>query len=251
MVDLLDLITYALVSWEDHKLLFEREFWNNETSLAKHQVSVMANLSLRNDFVCVTPGTPLRDVVRLFSQHGGLHRVCITHDANIEDRSQLLGLVSQTDVIRFLVSHFAEFAAHLKGATVEAQWACKKLVSVKPDTLASVAFETLVDQKVSAVPVLDDQGRLLTSFSASDLRGMEPGNIFRHLQEPVVSFLRHVEVRRGYPERAQISCRLGDKLVAVMEKMLHFKIHRVWVVDERNVAIGIVSLTDVFTRLSE
>jgi CBS domain-containing protein len=51
----------------------------------------------------------------------------------------------------------------------------QKLVSCKPTTEASKAFELLIDAHVSAVPVLDDSGHLITSFSAGDLKGAEVG----------------------------------------------------------------------------
>ena len=150
----------------------------------------------------------------------------------------------------------------------------KPIVSCKPTTEASkggrkkeivmvqlliflllfffAAFESLIDHHVSAVPIIDDVGHLISSFSASDLKGAEPGRLFASLQESVVLFLKHTEqrLRPGVPGRRVLVCKIGDNLHEVMIKLIAQKVHRIWVVNPKGVVIGVVSFSDIFSQIN-
>jgi len=42
---------------------------------------------------------------------------------------------------------------------------------------------------------------------------------------------------------------VGDNLYEVMLKLISQKVHRLWVLNDRNVAIGVVSFSDIFSQL--
>ncbi len=111
----------------------------------------------------------------------------------------------------------------------------------------------LIDKHVSAVPVLDDAGHLITSFSASDLKGAEPGLLFKSLQDSVVTFLKNAELRlrQGQAGRRVLACKVGESLFEVMNKLILHSVHRLWVVNDRNIAIGVISFADIFTHLQQ
>ncbi len=92
IVDLLDLVTFALVTFEDRKLLYERELLHfaandlvNKPELNAH---LIANMSTRNRFVPVKPTDQIDKVVELFTAESGLHRVCV-----IDEQKKLVGLI--------------------------------------------------------------------------------------------------------------------------------------------------------------
>ena len=164
--DLLDLVACALMTYEDRKQLFEREMLQFASSELSHSdVQTIANMSMRNRLELVGEDTPVGDIVRLFSAAGGLHRVVVRGQDG-----KLSGLISQTDLLR----HIARREYRALEALRVGEWARKELVSCSPLSEASKAFEKLIDERVSALPVLDGDGRLVTSFSASDLKGAEP-----------------------------------------------------------------------------
>lgn len=270
MLDMLDLTTFALVTFEDRKLLYEREFLQfgsgDLVNKPEYNAHLISNMSTRNRLVSVRPNTPLAELIGHFSAESGAHRVCV-----MDEHQKLLGLISQTDLIRFLSERdFKELAKLHVG-----EWAVKKLITCKPTTEASkgdkkkegkdgkdfdkkkkkknVAFELLIDHHVSALPIVDDAGHLISSFSASDLKGAEPGKLFASLQESVVLFLKHTEqrLRPGVPGRRVLTAKLGDDLLEVMTKLIAQKVHRIWIVNAKSVVIGVVSLSDIFSQLNK
>lgn len=152
----------------------------------------------------------------------------------------------------FLLGHYSEYSHLLRDSRVDESWAKKKMVQVNVQSPINKAFELLVDQKVTAAPVVDDEGRLLATLSATDLKFVEPGLIFRSLTSTVGKFLKSLDFKSTrHRERAQVTCRINDRLTSVIEKMVKYRVHRVWVVDERNVIEGVVSLTDIFANLKK
>ncbi len=80
---------------------------------------------------------------------------------------------------------------------------------------------------------------------------MQPGLLFKSLQDSVVHFLKHTEqrLRPGMAGRRVLTCKVGENLYDVMNKLLSHQVHRLWVVNDRQAAIGVVSFADIFTHL--
>ena len=66
-------------------------------------------------------------------------------------------------------------------------------------------------------------------------------------------FLKHAELRLrpGQAGRRVLSCKMGDSLFEVLHKLIAHRIHRIWFVDAKNICIGVVSLTDIFTQIQK
>ena len=77
--------------------------------------------------------------------------------------------------------------------------------------------------------------------------------LFKSLQDSVVLFLKHTEqrMRPGQAGRRVLTCKVGENLYDVMNKLVAHQIHRVWVVNDRSVAIGVVSFADIFSHLHQ
>jgi predicted transcriptional regulator len=80
---------------------------------------------------------------------------------------------------------------------------------------------------------------------------LQPGLLFKSLQESVVLFLKHSEqrMRPNKAGRRVLTCKVGEKLYDVMNRLVTHQIHRLWVVNDRDVAIGVVSFADIFSHL--
>lgn len=251
MIDLLDLVVFALMTFEDRKLLFEREmltFASSElVNKPEYNAHIISGMSMRNALKTVSPSDPVSRVVEFFSKEGGLHRVSV-----VDELGAITAVMSQTDLARHILMEEQSFA-HVLDSLKVGDWAVKEVFKCSVNTEASKAFEMLIDKRVSALPICDDQGRLISSFSASDLKGCEPGLLFKSLQESVVQFVRSAEqrLRPQQPGRASISCKVGDAVGDVVKKLLDYRIHRVWVVDQKNVVIGVVAFSDIFSLLRQ
>jgi CBS domain-containing protein len=82
---------------------------------------------------------------------------------------------------------------------------------------------------------------LAGSLSTSDLKGLKPETL-EWLQQPVLLFLSKVHGDR-VPEPIVVHSAVSVQ--QIMEKMVNFKTHRVWVVDGRDQPIGVITMTDI------
>jgi CBS domain-containing protein len=98
----------------------------------------------------------------------------------------------------------------------------------------------------NAIAVVDKEGRLAASLSASDLRGLHRGTLDTLLL-PVYEFLEsNSKERKGglLPDQLR-SAKPDTPLDAIVNMMLESHIHRVWLTNDNDEPVGIVSITDI------
>ncbi len=103
----------------------------------------------------------------------------------------------------------------------------------------------------NAVAVVDKDGRLVANLSASDLCGLHRGNIDMLLL-PVYEFLEMtVRERKGaiLPDQLRTS-KPDAPLDEIVNVILDSHIHRVWLINENDEPVGVVSITDILCLFS-
>jgi len=111
---------------------------------------------------------------------------------------------------------------------------------VREDAAVVLALSVIANRRVSAVPVLSVDGKLVGNFSASDLRGIGSED-YPNLLRPIKEYLSQHNFKSLFP----ITCSASETLENVLCKMVATKVHRVWVVDSEKRLLGVVSITDV------
>jgi len=133
-------------------------------------------------------------------------------------------LVSQLDII----TYFQEHSEQLKSCPIkmndvapilEAEPCGKYLVCVNAKNKALEAFLRMTDERVNAVAVVDDNGKLVANLSSSELRGLSEETL-KHLEEPVVLFL---EKTSGHLPLNPITCKPTHFLHDVIPTIVHKK----------------------------
>jgi len=118
------------------------------------------------------------------------------------------------------------------------------VLSVKESTLAIDALRMLGCAVVSAVAIVDDDGKLVGSLSAADLRGLTESTVSWLHTLPVMEFLQ----RQHGLVRPPVTCDHKATLKTVVKFMTDNRTHRLWVTDN-GVPDGIVTMTDVLRML--
>eukprot|EP00013_Stygamoeba_regulata_P023803 CAMPEP_0177649098 /NCGR_PEP_ID=MMETSP0447-20121125/11186_1 /TAXON_ID=0 /ORGANISM="Stygamoeba regulata, Strain BSH-02190019" /LENGTH=323 /DNA_ID=CAMNT_0019151795 /DNA_START=56 /DNA_END=1027 /DNA_ORIENTATION=+ len=177
----------------------------------------------------------------------GIHRVPV-----IESTGRITTVLTQSDVIAFLAQNI-----HILG---ESRWRTLEELSVSAvvdkveaasmDELTIKAVHRLYAKQVSAIPVVDSEGRLVANLSASDLRYLRRSNM-TDLMLPLYKFLC---LRRALSKRYvsidndkslhPLTARLSDTLESAIFKLAATRVHRLWLVDDEFKPIGAISLTD-------
>jgi len=184
----------------------------------------------------------------------GVHRVIVRH------QDGAFSYLSQTDIVNFihqqlpkeeagLAPFFKKTLAELKMAQQDDQ-----LIKVSAKSRAIVGFHKMMmamGTPLSAIPVVDkaegsDQEILVDTLSSSDFRGVRHDSLSLLLL-PVQEFLKLSRAKPRKPVYGQrmITATLDEKLDHILERLLSSKLHRLWVVNEHEAPIGVVTLTDV------
>jgi len=247
---MLDIVSYLLKVYDDNQMTNPEDsdkfsiLQYKDVQFLLQQVGEIIDFSENNPVCHVHADSPLFECIGLFQK--GVHRVAVISNAGITEN-----ILTQSDVVRFLISNLDNHLDIFEKSVREIFGIGNKpIISVKENEIAANAFKLIQRHKISAVAVLDDDGKIIGNLSASDLKGVvksedreggggsDPvGSLFL----PVLTFLQ----QGGMSKFPVATCQLSASLSFVLLKIMALHVHRLWVVDENDIAIGVISLTDV------
>mmetsp|Transcript_30531 Transcript_30531/g.76617 ORF Transcript_30531/g.76617 Transcript_30531/m.76617 type:complete len:312 (+) Transcript_30531:102-1037(+) len=245
IVDLLEIMTYvAFASY------FKGPDGTAKPQLNKLDLSLpveeVTGLSEESKTLWVRKSTDtLPDVLELLSK--GVHRLLVEND---DDKT--VKLLTQTDVVRFLVARQDHPAVRakcdetLQNARLVDVSGGKPPVTCTTSWTALDCFRKLYMSDVSAVAIVDKDGTLAGNVSASDVRGLKLSNL-ESVNKPVLDYLKtHAGGHLVQPVTADP---IRSTVGSVMAQLVAGRVHRVWVVDGSK-PIGVVSMTDIMSKFS-
>ncbi|KAJ7999150.1 hypothetical protein DPEC_G00212410 [Dallia pectoralis] len=121
----------------------------------------------------------------------------------------------------------------------------QKIAVVRYDTPLYTALGMFVEQRVSALPVIDDNGRVVDIYSKFDVINLAAEKTYNNLDVTVTKALQH---RSQYFEGV-LTCNTHDTLESIINRLVEAEVHRLVVVDQQGVVKGIVSLSDILQAL--
>lgn len=191
----------------------------------------------------------------------GIHRVPVIDDGH----PRVLGLVSQSDVCNVLCKSLSSglgYVGEHKGILGETggMLMCDVLQKLKPGQASVISISQSANvlqalylmryNKVSGIAVVDANNKYIGNFSASDLRGFHlMQDDLSSLLLPIMEFLNTTI----YEEEKQKLKPLthNNTLIAAIRDLSVERVHRVWVVNEKNEVDGVFTLTDLCRLICE
>eukprot|EP01047_Picozoa_sp_COSAG01_P021445 COSAG01_NODE_1244_length_11080_cov_16.595338_4_plen_341_part_00 len=212
------------------------------TGLETHQVkswpqNARSARATPDSFICVRPEATMLECVRLLQIHQ-VHRIPVVDPTN----NAVLYTVTYWRILRYLTRRMKrkrKFDTLLGQTIAQIGLGSRPVIAARVDTSVAVVLDLLLDNKISAVPVVDSAGKLLNMYARADVQFMALTQNY-NLDMTVAEALQHraENVHRCRPET--------DTLAAVADVMANSNIQRVVCVDEHDVVNGIVSLSDIF-----
>ncbi|KAG0057063.1 hypothetical protein BGZ83_001912 [Gryganskiella cystojenkinii] len=223
---------------------------------------------------------PLTKLFELFTKHR-VHRILVLEETPVRSddvdqdddneaaqppRKQPNGrLVSQTDVIKFLLEHNHQLGSVLDTTAEQTAGHALRYAQEYLDSAAAVqlkqtpatitincvaltALQTMSTSQASCVAIVDSNGALVAEMSAADLRGLNPGRI-QDLNKPVLVYLKTCQGQGNL--KRPLSCRTRFSLGQVLSGLVRSHGHRSWLVDEEDRPIGCITLSDVLSLFLE
>ncbi|KAK7261939.1 hypothetical protein RIF29_28263 [Crotalaria pallida] len=223
----------------------------------------------------LNPNTSLLDCMEVFSK--GVHRAMVPIDGEMQNVSSGVELVeaassyqmlTQMDVLRFLKDHAGgELQSILARSVRDLGADTEKIYAITDRTTLVDAIKCLKSAMLNAAPIVrasdlgeDDHkqlinGRcrkLLGTFSANDLRGCYLATLKSWLGISALAFTEEVATSPLFTasddnrsRRELVTCNAESPIYEVIDKAVTKHVHRVWVVDQEGLLVGVVSLTDV------
>uniref|UniRef100_A0A673CP42 5'-AMP-activated protein kinase subunit gamma-1-like n=1 Tax=Sphaeramia orbicularis TaxID=375764 RepID=A0A673CP42_9TELE len=116
---------------------------------------------------------------------------------------------------------------------------------IHPDTPIIKALNIFVERRVSALPVVDESGKVVDIYSKFDVINLAAEKTYNNLDITVTQALKH---RSQYFEGV-VKCHKMETLETIVDRIVKAEVHRLVVVDERSSIEGIISLSDILQAL--
>ncbi|CAO2625008.1 5'-AMP-activated protein kinase subunit gamma-3 [Lemmus lemmus] len=107
------------------------------------------------------------------------------------------------------------------------------------------ALDIFVDRRVSALPVVNESGRVVGLYSRFDVIHLAAQQTYNHLDMSVGEALR----QRTLCLEGVLSCQPHESLGEVIDRIAREQVHRLVLVDETQHLLGVVSLSDILQAL--
>ncbi|CAO1411679.1 unnamed protein product, partial [Diamesa serratosioi] len=211
---------------EEHKLVTWRNALNDHVNL-----------------VSISPDASLYDAIKTLI-HSRIHRLPVIDPLT----GNVLYILTHKRILRFLFlyinelpkpSYMQKTLRDLKIGTYD------NIETATEDTTIITALHKFVERRVSALPMVDSEGRLTDIYAKFDVINLAAEKTYNDLD---VSLKKANEHRNAWFEGVQ-KCHLDESLYTVMEKIVRAEVHRLVVTDENEKVIGIISLSDILLYL--
>merc|ERR1712113_386181 len=113
------------------------------------------------------------------------------------------------------------------------------------DTPIIEALNKFVTKRVSALPIVDEEGKLLDIYAKFDVINLAAEKTYNNLD---VTLKEANEHRNEWFEGVH-TCKRDDSLFAVMETIVKAEVHRLVIINKEEKVCGVVSLSDILSFL--
>ncbi|XP_069086592.1 5'-AMP-activated protein kinase subunit gamma-1 isoform X2 [Pleurodeles waltl] len=214
--------------------------------LEEHKIETWREVYLQDSFkplVCISPNASLFDAVSSLIRNR-IHRLPVIDP----DSGNTLYILTHKRILKFLKLFNDELAkpAFVSKSLEELKIGTyTNIAMVRTTTPVYVALGIFVQQRVSALPVVDESGHVVDIYSKFDVINLAAEKTYNNLDVSVTKALRH---RSQYFEGV-LKCYKHETLDTIINRLVEAEVHRLVVVDENNVVKGIISLSDILQAL--
>lgn len=157
----------------------------------------------------------------------------------------VVGILSQSDLIRHLHAHAAQLGPLRDASVCDLQLGTTPVACVGAGVSALDAFKLMFERRFGACGLLSPAGTLIGNLSASDLCGLMPHQYGR-LCLPAATFAaeQHAE------SLMLVAVAPGSTFFSVLERMVHARVHHVYVVDDQGRPVSMITPTDILRYIT-
>ncbi|XP_067871159.1 5'-AMP-activated protein kinase subunit gamma-2 isoform X6 [Heterodontus francisci] len=214
--------------------------------LEEHKIESWRELYLQETFkplVNITPDASLFDAVYSLIKNK-IHRLPVIDPIS----GNALYILTHKRILKFLQLFVSEMPkpAFMKKTLEELEIGTYlNIAFIHPNTPIIKALSIFVERRVSALPVVDESGKVVDIYSKFDVINLAAEKTYNNLDITVTQALQH---RSQYFEGV-VKCHRLEALETTVDRIVKAEVHRLVVVDEKESIVGIVSLSDILQAL--
>ncbi|KAG7317745.1 hypothetical protein KOW79_018780 [Hemibagrus wyckioides] len=214
--------------------------------LEEHKIETWRELYLQETFkplVNISPDASIFDAVYSLIKNK-IHRLPVIDPVS----GNALYILTHKRILKFLQLFVCEMPkpAFMKKTLEELGIGTySNIAFIHPNTPIIKALSIFVERRVSALPVVDESGKVVDIYSKFDVINLAAEKTYNNLDISVTQALMH---RSQYFEGV-MKCNRLETLETIVDRIVKAEVHRLVVVDEAGCIVGIVSLSDILQAL--
>ncbi|XP_042238251.1 uncharacterized protein LOC121876850 isoform X5 [Homarus americanus] len=193
--------------------------------------------------ISIRPDESLYVAIRSLIHHK-IHRLPVIDPAT----GNVLYIVTHKRILKFLYLYISELPKPsilqkpLRDLEIGTY---KNIETASQDTLIIEALNKFVEHRISALPIVDAEGKLVDIYAKFDVINLAAEGTYNNLD---VTLRKANEYRNEWFEQVH-SCTLNETFGTIMERIVRAEVHRLVVVDEMGRVVGVISLSDILKEL--
>lgn len=226
------------------------DFVDEMESLENATVKQIFKPSAAN-MVPLTPTSSLLDAILVMGYFNVRRIPIVTWSTNSDASEGIQNYITQSSVLAE-IKKLSDKGLFSLAVPITDDLGTKAIISVKEDDSFLLALAKMEEHNISGIPVLDANGALVRHISASDVHYVAQYPILFEMavRTPFVTkdFFTTLQ-ESGEAARAPITLPPSASVHEVVELMLREHIHRVYIVDESNRLVRLISVGDLIKHL--
>ncbi|XP_048196451.1 5'-AMP-activated protein kinase subunit gamma-2 isoform X2 [Perognathus longimembris pacificus] len=214
--------------------------------LEEHKIETWRELYLQETFkplVNISPDASLFDAVYSLIKNK-IHRLPVIDPIS----GNALYILTHKRILKFLQLFMSDMPkpAFMKQNLEELGIGTyHNIAFIHPDTPIIKALNIFVERRISALPVVDESGKVVDIYSKFDVINLAAEKTYNNLDVTVTQALLH---RSQYFEGV-VKCSKLETLETIVDRIVRAEVHRLVVVSEADSIVGIISLSDILQAL--
>ncbi|XP_030747968.1 uncharacterized protein LOC115876365 [Sitophilus oryzae] len=191
----------------------------------------------------IGPDASLYDAIKVLI-HNRIHRLPVIDP----ETGNVLYILTHKRILRFLFLYINELPkpSYMNKTIKDLRiGSYDNIETASQETSIILALKKFVERRVSALPIVDPEGRLVDIYAKFDVINLAAEKTYNDLD---VSLKKANEHRNEWFEGVH-KCKVDETLFNVMEKIVRAEVHRLVVVDDEDKVTGIISLSDILLYL--
>lgn len=196
-------------------------------------------------FVCIEPDASLFEAIRTLIQ-SHVHRLPVVDKLT----GNAIYILTHKRILRFMYLYMNELPQpkFLNKTLREMNIGTyENVVTAKPTTTIFEALNLFVQHRISALPVVNDQGKVVDIYAKFDVINLAAEKTYNNLDITIEQALRHRCEANWF--EGVVKCVDTDSIKVVIDKIVKAEVHRLVIVDSEDQAAGVVSLSDILYHL--